>query len=465
MMNKRFTEKHYCLIETNYYKKRKKKMPTGDLLPHISKIQLPSGNSYLIKDAWAREMIEQLEGGSYFLGVTTTPLSDGANTNPIMIDDSAVTATNGDIAIYTTESEGTREFIFNGTRWFEFGDLSTLGQLAYKNRIVVEKGTAGYALGTEATFSASTTTGTINGVKNDSVLGSDTTFSMTQPTISVTPSTTYVKATASGAAVSTSSSVEVANGIANTGTATVLSGATPAYQYLETTSITPIDGTESVSSVSNTTSKLVTTSVPNVTSVGSASTWSFTLGSGAEAETLVIGGANSTTPTLGTAITAATGALNENGSGAPVVNSITINNKTVAKAGTAVTVATGFLTKDSQASHGDEIVTDVTESQLQVLSSIELSKTNVIPSNASFSVTQPTIALATDSTSGAGKVSVATGISSATATGGSVIANSDDKVTTVIEVGNVTVSAPTVGIKSNDAVKVIDYDSLEVTAE
>lgn len=440
-------------------------MPTGDLLPHISKIQLPSGNSYLIKDAWAREMIEQLEGGSYFLGVTTTPLTEGATTNPIMIEDSAVTATNGDIAIYTAPNGGTHEFIFNGTRWFEFGDLSTLGQLAYKDEIVVDKGTAEYALGTGATFSASTTTGTINNVTNDSVLGSDTTFSMTQPTISVTPSTTYVKATASGAAVSTSSSVEVANGIADTGTATVLDGATPTYQYLETTSITPTNGTESVSSVSNTTSKLVTTSVPNVTSVGSASTWSFTLGSGAEAETLVIGGANSTAPTLGTAITAATGALAANGSGATVVDSVTISNKTVAKAGTAVTVATGSLTQDSGASHGDEIVTNVTESQREVLSSIELSKTNVLPSNASFSVTQPTIALATDSTSGSGKVSVATGISSATATGGSVSANSNDRVTAVTGVGDVTVSAPTVGINSNDAVKVIDYDSLDVTAE
>ena len=47
---------------------------------------------------------------------------------------------------------------------------------------------------------------------------------------------------------------------------------------------------------------------------------------------------------------------------------------------------------------------------------------NVIGSNATFTITQPTIALATDTTSGTGKVQVATGISSASASGDSVTA-------------------------------------------
>lgn len=87
-----------------------------------------NGNTYMVKDAQAREAIAALEGGSYFLGVTTTALTDQATTNPITIDNKSVTATNGNVVVYQS-----KEFIFNGTKWIEFGDLSALGTLAYKN--------------------------------------------------------------------------------------------------------------------------------------------------------------------------------------------------------------------------------------------------------------------------------------------------------------------------------------------
>lgn len=54
-------------------------------------------------------------------------------------------------------------------------------------------------------------------------------------------------------------------------------------------------------------------SVPNVTSVGTASTWSFTVGTGNDANTLIISGSNSTAPTLGTAISAASSTLTGGG--------------------------------------------------------------------------------------------------------------------------------------------------------
>ena len=87
-----------------------------------------NGNQYMVKDEAARERIAALEGGSYFIGVTTTELTDQSTTNPITIGGESVTATNGNIAIY-----GQKEFIFDGTKWIEFGDLSALGSLAYKN--------------------------------------------------------------------------------------------------------------------------------------------------------------------------------------------------------------------------------------------------------------------------------------------------------------------------------------------
>ena len=171
----------------------------------ISKITLPSGNTYDIKDAVARAAIAELSGSTYIIGVTTTPLTDGATTNPIVVNGSSVTAKNGGIAFYQNG-----EFVFNGTQWFEFGDTSTLGALAYKDSVALGKGSGKNVLGTSATF---------------------------------------------------------------------------------TSTVTP-----------------TTTSVPNVTSVGSASTWSFQMGTGTAAETLIIDGANGAAPTLGTAISAMTGA-------------------------------------------------------------------------------------------------------------------------------------------------------------
>lgn len=95
----------------------------------ISKIQLPSGTTYDIKDETARTLIENLTSATRFLGISVTALSDGSTTTRIEIEDyGTVTAAAGDIAIY-----GTSEFIFDGSAWHLFGDLSNLGSLAYKN--------------------------------------------------------------------------------------------------------------------------------------------------------------------------------------------------------------------------------------------------------------------------------------------------------------------------------------------
>lgn len=177
----------------------------------ISKITLPTGTTYDIKDQGARDLIAEMSGYTDFLGVTTTALTDGATTNPIKINNVDVTAKKGNIVTY-----GSAEFIFNGTAWQAFGDLSGLGSLAYKNS----------ASGTVAVPKTYTTTVTM-AAKNVSVSGTTTgSVSVTKekvgvratnpqpqpvmnyvpggtvstPTITVTPSTTtkYVASSTTG---------------------------------------------------------------------------------------------------------------------------------------------------------------------------------------------------------------------------------------------------------------------------
>ena len=88
---------------------------------YISEIELPSGTTYKVKD-------EEARNAKAWLGITTTPLTDGSTTNPITIGTSSVTAKSGDITSYQET-----EFIFNGSKWQEFGNLSDLGSLAYQN--------------------------------------------------------------------------------------------------------------------------------------------------------------------------------------------------------------------------------------------------------------------------------------------------------------------------------------------
>ena len=61
------------------------------------------------------------QGGIILVGETTTQLVDNATTNPITIDGQSYTAQPNDAVIY-----GNKEFLFDGTKWHEFGDLSGL---------------------------------------------------------------------------------------------------------------------------------------------------------------------------------------------------------------------------------------------------------------------------------------------------------------------------------------------------
>lgn len=179
-------------------------------MAEISKITLPTGTTYDIKDAHARELIDEMSGYTDFLGVTTTALTDGATTNPITVSNKSVTAKKGNIATY-----GSSEFIFNGTAWQAFGDLSALGALAYKDSasgsgtVAVPKTYTTTVTPQAKNVSVSgTTTGSVSETKGKVTVGKassgTTTYtpegSVSTPTITVTPSTTskYVASSATG---------------------------------------------------------------------------------------------------------------------------------------------------------------------------------------------------------------------------------------------------------------------------
>lgn len=96
-------------------------------MAYLSKITLPSGTTYDIKDAEARQAIA---GGITYIGVSSTAITDGGSQQPT-IGGQVVTPANGNLCIYDSA-----EFLFTGTygdggAWSEFGDMSTLGDMAY----------------------------------------------------------------------------------------------------------------------------------------------------------------------------------------------------------------------------------------------------------------------------------------------------------------------------------------------
>lgn len=101
---------------------------------YISKITVPvtvdgvvQNTTFEIKDAEARQLIENLGDACYWIGVTTTELTDGSTTNPISVGGEDVTAKVGGMAQYSGE-----EFIWNGSAWQSIGK-NNFGKLAFQS--------------------------------------------------------------------------------------------------------------------------------------------------------------------------------------------------------------------------------------------------------------------------------------------------------------------------------------------
>lgn len=128
-----FNNNHGLNVETYALLMKKIQAASGATMDEVlaitgDKTDLETDNKDNLVAA-VNEIVADLENkGVHILGTSITPLTDGAATNPIIVDGNSITAVNGDIAIYNNA-----EFIFSGTRWSEFGDLSGLGSMAFEN--------------------------------------------------------------------------------------------------------------------------------------------------------------------------------------------------------------------------------------------------------------------------------------------------------------------------------------------
>lgn len=303
----------------------------------ISQITLPSGSTYNIKDAHARELIASIEtsitGAMSYVGVTTTALSDGSNTNPIVINGNSHTAKSGDVAIY-----GDKEFVFNGTIWNEFGDMGSLKALAFKDSASGTYTPAGSV--SQPTFTGTEASVSITGTPSGTV--SKPSFTGTQATITVsgtpTGNVTISKAASGTANYTPEGSVSQPT---FTGTSFTSSGSykpegsvTISTAQTGTANYTPA-GTVSTPTITVTPN---TTTVNSITDVGTLPSWTGTVAN----ENLTIGWSTGTLPTKGSNTTVATGIKSATstqpsftGTGAVLTGSFSGTSKTVSVSGTA----------------------------------------------------------------------------------------------------------------------------------
>ena len=127
----------------------------------MSSITVPVNNggtitnvTYDIKDAYARERIAALGSAVYWMGVTTTALTDGSTTNPITINNQSVEAELGGMAQYNGV-----EFVWNDSAWQEMGH-GNFGSLAFKSSAEGSYTPAGSVAITKGTD----TTATVNSI-------------------------------------------------------------------------------------------------------------------------------------------------------------------------------------------------------------------------------------------------------------------------------------------------------------
>lgn len=365
--------------------------------------------------------------------------------------------------------------------------------------------TTDVVLGESTTFEVTSGNVTFGTPSTDSVVGADSTYSVTDPTITVTPSTTYLGAVANGSTNAITSitpsedtfikSVDVEQGskmvtdtiVGTNGTDTATLVSDKVDESLVTTTVTGVSGSTSASKATAATSQ----TTADGTTTSSSTNTDILKGASVSNEILTLGActldtqtttqftfSDVTVPKAATsATTVATGALSSTGSGATLVKSFSTSTKTLAKvAASAKTFATGSL---SSTGSGASVVTGVS-----ITASASAITSLGTPSSTAFLTG---VKLSSYTASGTNRFQVATGISSAFASGTSVTHNTDDlvsaitsmptasfstaitvgtndKVTAITSIGSGKISSTSITVGTNDKVTVLtDSTTLSVT--
>lgn len=410
----------------------------------ISSIKLPNGTTYEIHDAQAIHNIEELglSAALVFKGTKDTEAEITGLTDAKVGDIWLCTGTNTEFVCVTAVT-GTA----SASSWEKLGNVHNAASSSHTHNVTVT--------GTNA---ASTVTGTVtvptvsktskymtatvarDDVTTKSALGASATFTTT-----VTPSTTNIKATASGATVGANGTANAITGFGEHTTGVALGA----------------DATFAVSGGTATTSKMVTTTVKNP-SVSSVSIPNVTGNSSVKASKVSSSGSKTNGTAASWSASVTNGVLSFSWTAntptavtLPTFTEVTATNTTLGTALSAskvttsdVTVATGTLASDgggSSVATGVSAITVAVDDADPVDAITALGTPTTAVALTGVKVTkQPTIALATGATAGTGVISVATGISSA-----STSANSKDAVTAITAVPVPTVTLANTGTSAN----------------
>ena len=366
-----------------------------------------------------------------FIGVTTTAIVDGSTaTSVVLKNGTAVTASVGDVVINSLNNQ---EYLWTGTNWELLGDETSYEKVGtaqglidlIKFNPVVDN-----VLGADTTFTAGPSNVAFGAHTKTDVVGPDATFTFTNPTISVTPAKTNIKATASGAAVTLNTSAAI-TAIGNPTTASFVTSYPGATSKMVTTTIQGVSGTTSVSKISSNTSVTAT----KISSFGTAAKLEVIYTE--DTESLVMTWTPNAIAT-GSNVTATNTAYSDSTVATAAEKSTTVATGSLASTGTGSSVMTGLGTAK-------------TATAMTAMGTIT-TKSFATSVNA---VTQPTIALATGATAGTGVISLVSGISSASAFGGAVAFDSKDLVSVITGLGAATAEAQKITVGSNDRISAL----------
>ena len=375
----------------------------------ISQIKMPNNVTYDIKDAVARQSIAG--NGTFVIAWAGT--SDPSTAAAQALIPAGVKVKFGSNA----ERTGTLAASADTLKKFYLVKSSTLPDSEtldiYDEYVTVQGGTESSPTyswekigDTQIKLSQIVTNVTLDTSKTASVIGANSTMKVTTaPKYTVTPATTYVKGTASGAAVSYSPDTD-----------TFLKKITPSSKKLQTTSVIGVQSSTTTASKATAADSQTTA---KGTGTASTSTDAWIKGWSVSNELLTLGGVTMDTQTT-TQHTFADVTV-------PIKNT------------NATTVANGSLVATSTTTNvGGTIVESVTSSGTGYTA-------NAVTSLGNPTITQPTITLSTSATESTGSAEVAspTQVNAANINVGAVGWNSKDAKTVLLNTTSITVTHAT----------------------